>query len=149
VAVGGDLSTERLLRAYRTGIFPWYSEAEPICWWSPDPRGIFELDRIHISRRLVRTVRSGRFQLTIDRDFGGVIQGCAMGRPEGTWIPPDMADAYERLHRLGWAHSIEAWHENELAGGLYGVAIGGFFAGESMFSRRRDASKVAFVHLVE
>jgi leucyl/phenylalanyl-tRNA--protein transferase len=149
VAVGGDLRPERLLQAYRCGVFPWYDENQPICWWSPDPRAIFELDRLHVSRRLQRTIRSGRFTITVNKDFAGVIRGCAEGRAEGTWITPEMIRAYEGLHALGYAHSIEAWQEGELAGGIYGVAIGGFFAGESMFSRCRDASKVALVHLVE
>jgi leucyl/phenylalanyl-tRNA--protein transferase len=148
VAIGGDLRSERLLQAYRSGVFPWYDENEPICWWSPDPRAIFELDGLHISRRLRRTLRSGRFTVTVDGDFAGVIRGCAEGRDEGTWITPEMIQAYEELHALGYAHSIEAWQEGELAGGVYGVAIGGFFAGESMFARRSDASKVALVHLV-
>src|SRR5216684_8906341 len=149
VAVGGDLRPERLLQAYCSGVFPWYDEGEPICWWSPDPRAIFELPGLHVSRRLARTLRSGRFQVTINQDFAGVIRGCADRGVEGTWITGDMLRAYETLHRLGYAHSVEVWQQAELAGGLYGVAIGGFFAGESMFSRRRDASKVALVYLVE
>src|SRR5262245_36203274 len=149
VAIGGDLRPERLLHAYRSGIFPWYDEDGPICWWSPDPRAIFELDGLHISRRLRRSIRSGRFQITINRDFAGVIRGCAEGRDDGTWITTDMIAAYERLHQLGHAHSLEVWHGDQLAGGVYGVAIGGFFAGESMFHRARDASKVALAHLVE
>jgi leucyl/phenylalanyl-tRNA--protein transferase len=149
IAVGGDLRPERLLQAYRCGAFPWYDESEPICWWSPDPRAILDLNGLHVSRRLQRTFRSGRFTLTVDHDFAGVIRGCALDRPEGTWITPDMIEAYEKLHALGYAHSVEAWQAGELAGGVYGVAIGGFFAGESMFTRRRDASKVALVHLVE
>lgn len=148
VAVGGDLRPERLLAAYRCGVFPWYDSADPICWWSPDPRAIFELDGLHVSRRLCRSLRSGKFTVTINEDFCGVIHGCA-DREEGTWIHPEMVRAYERLHRLGHCHSLEVWHEGELAGGIYGVAIGGFFAGESMFTRVRDASKVALVHLVE
>jgi len=148
VAIGGDLRPERLLHAYRSGIFPWYDEDGPICWWSPDPRAIFELDGLHISRRLRRTVRSGRFQTTINRDFAGVIRGCAEGRDDGTWITTDMIAAYERLHQLGHAHSLEVWHGDQLAGGIYGVAIGGFFAGESMFHRASNASKVALCHLV-
>jgi leucyl/phenylalanyl-tRNA--protein transferase len=148
VAVGGDLRPERLLQAYRCGVFPWYDEGEPICWWSPNPRAIFELDGLYISRRLRRTLRSGRFHLTINEDFASVIRGCA-DRTEGTWITPDMIQAYETLHRLGYAHSVEVWHDKELAGGLYGVALGGFFAGESMFTRQRDASKVALVYLME
>jgi leucyl/phenylalanyl-tRNA---protein transferase len=149
VAIGGDLRPERLLYAYRSGVFPWYNEGEPICWWSPNPRAIIELDGLHVSRRLARTLRSGLYRITVDRDFGGVIRGCADGREEGTWIIPEMIDGYERLHRLGYAHSVEVWRGTDLAGGLYGVAVGGLFAGESMFSRQRDASKVALVETVE
>jgi leucyl/phenylalanyl-tRNA--protein transferase len=148
VAVGGDLRPERLLDAYRHGVFPWYDEGDPVCWWSPDPRAIFELDGLHVPRRLARTLRSGRFRCTVDQDFAAVIRGCA-DREEGTWITQDMVPAYERLHSLGHAHSVEVWHERHLAGGLYGVAVGGFFAGESMFSRVRDASKVALVYTVD
>jgi leucyl/phenylalanyl-tRNA--protein transferase len=149
VALGGDLWPERLLGAYRRGIFPWYDEGDPICWWSPDPRAIFELDGLHISRRLRRTIRSGRFTLTVNRDFAGVIRGCADRPDDGTWITADMIRAYEALHFLGHAHSVEAWHDGVLAGGLYGVAVGGLFAGESMFTRVRDASKVALAFLVD
>jgi leucyl/phenylalanyl-tRNA--protein transferase len=149
VAVGGDLRPERLLLAYRCGIFPWYNEGGPIFWWSPDPRAIFELDGLHISRRLRRTLRSGRFTVTVNRDFAGVIRGCADRPEEGTWITGDMIQAYENLHRLGYAHSVEVWCNGQLAGGVYGVALGGFFAGESMFTRQRDASKVALVSLVD
>jgi len=149
VALGGDLRPERLLLAYRRGIFPWYDEQDPILWWSPDPRAIFELDGLHISRRLRRTIRSDRFTLTINEDFEGVMRGCADRPGEGTWITEDMIEAYTTLHRLGHAHSVEAWHEGVLAGGIYGVALGGLFAGESMFTRVRDASKVALVRLVE
>jgi leucyl/phenylalanyl-tRNA--protein transferase len=148
VAVGGDLRPERLLLAYWRGIFPWYDEGEPICWWSPDPRGIFELDGLRLSRRLRRTIRSGRFQVSVNGDFEGVIAGCA-DRPEGTWLTSQMIAAYTQLHRRGHAHSIEIWHAGSLAGGLYGVSLGGFFAGESMFSRVRDASKVALAFLVD
>jgi leucyl/phenylalanyl-tRNA--protein transferase len=148
VALGGDLRPERLLEAYRKGIFPWYDDSWPIMWWSPDPRAIFELDGLHIPRRLRRTVRAGRFQVTVNRAFAAVMQGCA-SRTEGTWITRDMLDAYCRLHQLGWAHSLEVWDTAELAGGIYGVAIGGFFAGESMFHRVTDASKIALVHLVD
>ncbi|MCS6851182.1 MAG: leucyl/phenylalanyl-tRNA--protein transferase [Gemmataceae bacterium] len=148
VAIGGNLSPELLLEAYRRGVFPWYAEDLPICWWSPDPRAIFELDFFHVPRRLRRTIRSGRFQVTVNRDFAAVIRGCA-DRPEGTWIVPAMIAAYEELHRRGYAHSVEVWANGKLAGGLYGVAIGGFFAGESMFYRQRDASKVALVFVVE
>ena len=149
VAMGGDLNPARLLDAYRRGIFPWYDENLPICWWSPDPRAIFELDRFHVPRRLRRTCRSGRFQVTWNRAFAEVIRGCADRPGQGTWITPEMTHAYERLHGLGHAHSIEVWSGDQLAGGIYGVAVGGLFAGESMFSRRRDASKVALVHLIE
>jgi leucyl/phenylalanyl-tRNA--protein transferase len=148
VAVGGDLRPERLLQAYCQGVFPWYAEDYPICWWSPDPRAIFELDGLHVPRRLQRTIRSGKFELTVNEDFAGVIRGCA-DRDDGTWILPEMIDAYETLHGLGHAHSVEAWLDGVLAGGIYGVAIGGLFAGESMFYRARDASKVALAYLVE
>jgi len=149
VAVGGDLRPERLLHAYRSGVFPWYDEDGPICWWSPDPRAIFDLDTFSVSPRLRRTIRSGRFEVTINGDFSSVIRGCGEQRDGGTWITDGMIEAYERLHQLGHAHSIEVWHEGRLAGGLYGVAIGGFFAGESMFYRERDASKVALANLID
>lgn len=149
VAVGGDLSPKRLLEAYRRGIFPWFDEETPILWWSPDPRAIFEMDGLHVSRRLARTIRSGRFTVSFDRDFAGVIRGCAYRPEQGVWITPEMIRAYTRLHELGHAHSVEVWHEGELAGGLYGVAVGGLFAGESMFTRVRDASKVALAHLMD
>ncbi|HEV2947640.1 MAG TPA: leucyl/phenylalanyl-tRNA--protein transferase [Gemmataceae bacterium] len=149
VAIGGDLSPERLLEAYRRGIFPWYDEELPICWWSPDPRAIFELDRFHVSRRLQRTCRSSRFQVSFDQAFSEVIRGCADRPGQGTWITSEMVDAYEALQRLGYAHSVEVWKENQLSGGIYGVAVGSLFAGESMFSRCTDASKVALVHLVD
>lgn len=148
VAVGGDLRPGRLLHAYRCGVFPWYNEGEPVLWWSPDPRAVFELDGLRVPRRLARTLRSGRFTTTVDRAFGEVIRGCAV-REEGTWITPDMIGAYEELHQLGHAHSLEVWRGDTLAGGIYGVALGGFFAGESMFSRVPDGSKVALVRLVE
>jgi leucyl/phenylalanyl-tRNA--protein transferase len=149
VDVGGDLSSERLLHAYRHGVFPWYDDPLPVCWWSPDPRAIFEMDGLHISRRLARTMRTGRFQVSINRDFAGVMEGCADRPGEGTWITPAMLAAYQELHRLGHAHSVETWLDGELAGGVYGVAIGGLFAAESMFHRASDASKVALVHLFE
>jgi leucyl/phenylalanyl-tRNA--protein transferase len=149
VAVGGRLTPERLLRAYRTGSFPWYNEGDPVLWWSPDPRAIIEFDRFHVSRRLARTIRSGAFSVTVNADFRGVIAGCADRPGEGTWITRDVADAYTRLHELGHAHSVETWHDGELAGGVYGVAVGGFFAGESMFHHVTDASKVALAALVE
>ncbi len=148
VGVGGDLSPRLLLHAYRHGIFPYYDETTPILWWSPDPRAIFELDRFHVSRRLARTVSSGKFTVTVNHNFAGVMAGCA-DRAEGTWITPDMIDAYVRLHELDHAHSVEVWHRDQLAGGVYGVAVGGLFAGESMFHRVRDASKAALAFLVE
>lgn len=148
VGLGGNLSAPCLLRAYSEGIFPWYNEGDPILWWSPQPRAIFELDRFHISHRLARTIRSGKFRITFNTDFAAVIRGCAE-RAEGTWITRDMTAAYERLHELGHAHSVESWFEGELAGGVYGVAIGSFFAAESMFYRRSDGSKVALAGLVE
>jgi len=148
VGIGGDLRPSRLLEAYRRGIFPWFSEGDPVLWWSPDPRAIFELDGLHVSRRLRRTIRSGRFAVTVNQDFTGVIRGCA-DREEGTWITAKMVAAYEKLHRLGHAHSVETWCDGALAGGVYGVAVGGLFAGESMFSRQSDASKVALAYLVE
>jgi leucyl/phenylalanyl-tRNA--protein transferase len=149
VGVGGDLRPARLLEAYRRGIFPWFDDDSPILWWSPDPRAIFEMDGLHVSRRLARTVRSGRFAVTFDRVFTEVVRGCAHRPGEGSWITADMIDAYTRLHELGHAHSVEVWHEGQLAGGLYGVTVGGLFAGESMFTHVRDASKVALVHCME
>ena len=148
VGLGGNLSAPCLLRAYSEGIFPWYNEGDPILWWSPNPRAIFELDQFHISRRLGRTLRSGKFQTTINASFAAVIRGCA-ARSEGTWITRDMIAAYEHLHELGHAHSVESWFDGELAGGVYGVAIGAFFAAESMFYRVTDGSKVALASLVE
>ena len=148
VSIGGDLRPQTLLRAYCSGVFPWFDEGDPILWWSPDPRAVIELDGLHISRRLARTLRSNRFNVTIDRDFAAVIRGCA-DRDEGTWITPEMIAAYETLHRMGYAHSLEVWQNGVLAGGIYGVAIGGFFAGESMFHRVTNASKVALAALVD
>ncbi|MBN2216679.1 MAG: leucyl/phenylalanyl-tRNA--protein transferase [Pirellulales bacterium] len=153
VAIGGRLSPEWLLDAYAHGIFPWPVGRidEPMFWWSLDPRAVLDVDALHVSRRLRRTVRSGRFEVTCDRDFAGVIRECAKGpgREDGTWITPRMIDAYTRLFKLGHAHSVEAWCEGQLAGGVYGVALGGLFAAESMFHRVRDASKVALVRLVD
>jgi leucyl/phenylalanyl-tRNA--protein transferase len=148
VAVGGDLAPQRLLRAYRLGIFPWYDERTPILWWSPDPRAILPLDGLHVSRRLARTLRTTRFVVTFDLAFARVMHGCA-DRAEGTWITPEMIAAYTTLHELGHAHSVEVWLDGALAGGIYGVALGGLFAGESMFTRVSGASKVALVRLVE
>jgi leucyl/phenylalanyl-tRNA--protein transferase len=150
LAAGGDLSTTRLLDAYRRGIFPWFGEGDPLLWWSPDPRMVLHVDELHVSRSLRRTIRSGRFRVTMDTAFHHVMGGCAEPRGDhaGTWITPEMMAAYGRLATLGYAHSIEAWEGDALAGGLYGVALGRMFFGESMFSRVSDASKVAFVHLV-
>jgi leucyl/phenylalanyl-tRNA---protein transferase len=137
------------LRAYTEGVFPWFSDGDPILWWSPDPRAIFDLATgLHISRRLARTLRSGKFQVTFNRAFGRVIRACG-DRPEGTWITREMVSAYEDLHRLKFAHSVEAWQDGELAGGVYGVAINSFFAAESMFYRRTDGSKVALAALFD
>ncbi|MCC6215652.1 MAG: leucyl/phenylalanyl-tRNA--protein transferase [Polyangiaceae bacterium] len=145
LARGGDLSAERLVRAYELGIFPWYDVGTPPLWWSPDPRAILEPAAIHVSRSLRRTLRQRRFRLTWSQRFDEVIEGCATVRRQGTWILPEMARAYSRLHALGHAHSVEVWRGDELVGGLYGVLVGGLFAGESMFSRDTDASKVALV----
>jgi leucyl/phenylalanyl-tRNA--protein transferase len=149
VGIGGDLRPPLLLEAYRRGIFPWFDEDSPILWWSPDPRAIFEMDGLHVSRRLARTVRSGRFSVTVDRAFAEVMHGCAHRPGEGVWITPEMIRAYRRLYEMGHAHSVEVWQGEQLAGGVYGVTVGGLFAGESMFAHVRDASKVALVHLME
>jgi leucyl/phenylalanyl-tRNA--protein transferase len=152
LAVGGRLTTEWLLDAYVHGIFPWPAPGHPLLWWSPDPRAIIELDGLHVSRRLERTIRSGRFEVTFDRDFADVMHGCATaqdrGRRHATWITPAMLTAYQALHDQGIAHSVESWSEGTLAGGVYGLALQGAFFAESMFYRVRDASKVALVHLV-
>ncbi len=149
LAMGGDLSPGTLLLAYRNGIFPWTTN--PITWWSPDHRAIIPLDGVHVSRSLAKLMRQGRFHVTFDREFRRVMEGCAVSRPgrEETWISPQFIVAYTRLHRLGFAHSVEVWRGEKLAGGLYGVSIGGFFAGESMFSAERDASKIALVSMAE
>ncbi len=152
LCIGGRLSPEWLLDAYGHGIFPWPMwEDEPIAWWSPDPRAIIELDGLHVSRRLQRTIRSGKFQVTCDQDFAGVIRGCATAgdRSGNTWLTPAMIAAYCRMHALGHAHSVEVWQGDQLVGGTYGIAIGGLFAAESMFHLGRDASKVAVAHLVQ
>lgn len=152
LAVGGDLRPERLLEAYRHGIFPWYSNDQPILWWSPDPRAVLFPDKLHVSRSLEKTIRRGHFTVTLDTCFRDVMTQCSGPRPQypegGTWITPAMIEAYTRLHELGFAHSIETWKEGNLVGGLYGVAIGGAFFGESMFSRVTNASKVALVLLI-
>ncbi len=152
LAVGGDLRPERLLAAYACGIFPWYDERSPILWWSPDPRLVLEPAALHVSRSLARTLRRGTYRATADEAFEDVIRRCAgKGRAgqRGTWITPEMIAAYCELHRLGFAHSFEAWQDDRLVGGLYGVSLGAVFFGESMFADARDASKVAFVRSVE
>jgi leucyl/phenylalanyl-tRNA---protein transferase len=151
LARGGFLTPEWLLDAYTHGIFPWPLGDRSLAWFSPDPRAIIDLDEFHVSRRLRDTLRSGKFEVVFDRDFAGVIDGCASAqhRRYSTWITPEMRAAYVKMHELGHAHSIEAWHQGRLCGGTYGLAIGGVFAGESMFYRERDASKVALVGLVE
>lgn len=152
LAVGGDLSPQRLVAAYASGIFPWYGPGSPILWWSPDPRLVLLPERLHVPRSLARTLRRGRYRLTADTAFAQVIRACAAAeRPgqDGTWIVRDMIAAYERLHALGLAHSFEAWEGDQLAGGLYGVSLGAAFFGESMFSARPDASKAAFARAVD
>jgi leucyl/phenylalanyl-tRNA--protein transferase len=149
VAVGGDLSVPRLLLAYRNGIFPWTDK--PITWWSPDPRAIFELDQFHVSHSLAKIIRKGVFQITINRAFPDVMKGCASPGPRRrtTWITREFLRAYSQLYEQGHAHSLECWQDDKLVGGIYGVAIGGFFAGESMFHRASNASKIALYHLIE
>jgi leucyl/phenylalanyl-tRNA--protein transferase len=149
VAIGGDFSPERLLAAYRAGIFPW--SVKPITWWSPDPRGVLELEEFHISESLAKFRRKGVYEVTLNRAFREVMQACAAPDPKrgGTWITGEFIAAYTRLHELGHAHSVECWRDGKLVGGIYGVAVGGLFAGESMFHRADNASKVALCRLVE
>jgi leucyl/phenylalanyl-tRNA--protein transferase len=147
LAAGGELSVERLLEAYRHGVFPWYSGAEPVLWWSPDPRMVLYCEELKVSRSLAKSARNKGYEVSVDTAFTAVLEGCA-DRPEGTWLGGNMKKAYERLHRRGYAHSFETWLGGKLVGGLYGVAIGRLFFGESMFSRETDASKVALVALV-
>jgi leucyl/phenylalanyl-tRNA--protein transferase len=153
LAVGGDLRAERLLEAYRHGIFPWYNPGQPILWWSPDPRAVLFPARLRISRSLRKTLRRKKFSVTLDTAFREVIEACAEPRRQypggGTWITPEMIEAYVLLHERGYAHSVEVWSDTRLAGGLYGVSLGSAYFGESMFSRESDASKVGFVHLVK
>ncbi|VTU01225.1 leucyl phenylalanyl-trna--protein transferase : Leucyl/phenylalanyl-tRNA--protein transferase OS=Hydrogenovibrio marinus GN=aat PE=3 SV=1: Leu_Phe_trans [Gemmataceae bacterium] len=160
VGVGGDLGPRTLLRAYSEGVFPWYNEGDPILWWSPNPRAIFELadgatpdgtpgyGGLHVSHRLARTIRSGKFRVTVNECFEAVMRACGENREGGTWVTADMLAAYTELHRRGHAHSLETWVGDELAGGIYGVAVGGAFAAESMFFRVSDGSKVALAALV-
>ncbi len=160
VGVGGDLLPRTLLRAYSEGVFPWFNDGDPILWWSPHPRAVIELGDdaaadgtpgyggLHVSRRLARTMRSGKFRVTVDTCFERVMRSCGECRTGGTWVTADMLAAYVEMHRLGHAHSVETWHGEELAGGVYGLAIGGVFAAESMFYRVTDGSKVALAGLV-
>ena len=150
LAIGGDLSPERLLRAYRKGIFPWYNPDQPILWWSPNPRAVLFPDRLKISRSLKKSIRNRGYRVSINDSFAEVINACSLPRRHeaGTWITREMKLAFQRLHEMGWAHSVECWQENQLVGGLYGLAIDQVFFGESMFSSATDASKVAFAHLV-
>ncbi len=150
IAAGADLSPARLLDAYRRGIFPWFGAGEPILWWSPEPRMVLFPGEFKVARALAKRLRNAAYEVRVDHAFGAVVTACAAPRPDqaGTWITPAMQAAYVRLHRLGYAHSVETWIDGELAGGLYGVAIGRAFYGESMFSRRTDASKIALAHLV-
>lgn len=151
LAIGGDLSPERLLLAYRSGIFPWFSDDEPILWWSPDPRLVLYPSEFHLSRSLEKIIRRGDLRMTMDKAFEQVIRECSRVRcemGEGTWIVPEMIDAYCELHRSGFAHSVEAWQGGHLAGGLYGISLGNCFFGESMFARVSNASKVALAALV-
>ncbi len=148
LAAGGELSVPRLLEAYRHGIFPWYSSPEPVLWWSPDPRMVLYCAELKVSRSLAKSVRNKGYEVRIDTAFEAVLAGCA-DRPEGTWLGRTMRAAYLRLHQAGYAHSFETWRGDDLVGGLYGVALGRMFYGESMFSRATDASKVALVRLAE
>lgn len=151
LAAGGDLSPERIVAAYQNGIFPWYSEDQPILWWSPNPRAVIFPDELHISRSLAKTLRRNQFRVSLDTEFEAVLKACAAPRADelGTWITDDMHKAYTRLHQLGIAHSVEVWQDEELVGGLYGLSLGRVFFGESMFSRVTDASKVALVKFTE
>lgn len=153
LAAGGALSAEWLLQAYSQGIFPWFSEDEPILWWSPSPRTLIYPEQLHLSRSLRKAIHKNNYQIRFDSAFKEVMHACAEPRTKqgnaGTWISDDIIDAYTELHRLGYAHSIELWDDNELIGGLYGIALGRIFFGESMFSRRTNGSKIALYHLVE
>lgn len=151
LAIGGDLSPRRILNAYRRGIFPWFNPGQPILWWSPDPRAVLFPEKLKVSRSLRRTIARDTFRITFDNAFAEVIKACAetpRRGQHGTWITDEMQQAYIRLHQLGYAHSAESWDDGQLVGGLYGMRLGDVFFGESMFSHRTDASKVAFVHLV-
>jgi len=149
LALGGDLSLERLRSAYQKGIFPWYSEGQPIMWWSPDPRSVLTPETIHISKSLRKTLKQDWFEVTFDKDFANVISKCATARSDGTWITAEMQQAYIDLHYAGIAHSVEVWVDKKLVGGLYGIALDKVFFGESMFSEKTDVSKIAFVKLCQ
>jgi leucyl/phenylalanyl-tRNA--protein transferase len=149
LAIGGDLTPERLLFAYEHGVFPWYDDGLPPMWWCPNPRAVMDAEHLHVSRSLRRVMRSGRFTVSFDRAFRDVMLECGRERDSGTWILPEMVDAYCALHTLGHAHSVEVWHGEQLVGGLYGVQRGALFAAESMFHRVRDASKVALASAIE
>jgi leucyl/phenylalanyl-tRNA--protein transferase len=151
LAIGGDLSPKRILAAYLKGIFPWYEKPDPILWWSPDPRAVLFPGDLHISQRLARNIRQSSLKITADTAFLQVIRECAAPRKnsERTWISDDMSEAYLNLHELGWAHSFEAWHDGDLVAGIYGIAIGRVFFGESMFSRINNASKILFVNTLK
>jgi leucyl/phenylalanyl-tRNA--protein transferase len=152
LAIGGDLSPERLLLAYKSGIFPWYNEDEPICWWSPDPRFVLHPDKLKVSKSMQTVLNNGTFRFTANRAFEEVIKNCKSATrkdQDGTWISPEVQEAYIHLHKLGHAHSAEAWHNGELVGGLYGLRLGKIFFGESMFSKVSNASKFAFINYVK
>ncbi|MCO8165411.1 leucyl/phenylalanyl-tRNA--protein transferase [Pseudomonas sp. 21LCFQ010] len=151
LAAGGDLSADRLVQAYRHGCFPWFQDGQPILWWSPDPRTVLPPAELHVSRSLAKLLRQQKYRVTFDQDFAAVIEACAAPRSyaQGTWITTSMQDAYLELHQRGHAHSVEVWLGDELVGGLYGLAMGRLFFGESMFSRADNASKVGFATLVE
>lgn len=152
LAIGGDLCTERLLLAYRNGIFPWFNEDDPICWWSPDPRFVLYPDELNVSRSMKTVLQNGKYRFTINRSFVQVIQNCkSISRQgqEGTWISPVMQNAYIKLHELGFAHSAETWMDGKLVGGLYGIRLGNIFFGESMFSLENNASKFAFIKYIQ
>jgi leucyl/phenylalanyl-tRNA--protein transferase len=153
LAAGGQLSPEWLIHAYTRGIFPWFSEGEPILWWSPSPRTVIPIDRLHVSKSLKKVIRKQAFHITFDHAFTEVVEACAEPRtnyPEdGTWITEDILNAYHALHQLGHAHSVEVWHNEQLVGGIYGVALGKMFFGESMFSRQSNSSKIALFYLAE
>jgi leucyl/phenylalanyl-tRNA--protein transferase len=152
LAIGGDLSVDRLLLAYKNGIFPWYNEDEPICWWSPDPRFVLSPDKLKVTKSMQTVLNNGTFRFTINRAFEEVIKNCKSATrrdQDGTWISPEVQEAYIQLHKQGYAHSAEAWQNGELVGGLYGVRLGKIFFGESMFSKTSNASKFAFINYVK